>query len=1128
MRNLKRALSLGLTAAMISGLMVMGSSAASYADVTSEDNQEAIEVLQAVEIMVGDENGDFNPDQNVTRNEMAVIMSNLMEYNVASYKNTSPFTDVPAWAEPYVAACWTNGITAGYSDTIYGGSDTVTTAQAALMLMKALGYFQYASDFGSDWQLATTRQGNDIDLFVGVDSGVTQAMTRNDVAQLVLNTLKSGTVQASTDGSWTIGDVTINNNVTYNYITSNQAYATAIDDARSTSNTTDAGKSIVELGEQLYMGDLKLNDNTTDVFGRPARYWEYDGKEIGTYAKRELLKQSYTAEVSIKDLYDLLGKSTLTDYTMDVYIDGEDDVKVNSDIFTASDISKNDKTAIGGTGNGVLTEVYVDTDEKQVDIAIINTYLAIAEDDYNEKKEEASFEVHNLDKQKDELIKADKSSVKNVKVALEDFDIVKDVVDGEAYLVNVAEGEVQAIVKAEVIADTEITAFKKGSNVTVDGTKYSYAETADYDVEVLDNYTSSDTGTINLKDLTYNVYLDQYGYAIGVDLVETPNNYVFITGIDISENPLGNRTAEASAIFLDGTMKTIDVNWTKSDVNVANEADRALLNTWCTYTVSNSDVYTLKEVSNVGITGNVDNTYVPGGTNNDTKVAQFQQTTDDASTSDDALKIDKKNISLAGSDKGNYSRVYGNDATVYLNVELTENSYAGQTLGIINDVSSVTTGVKNANLTVWNETEAKAEADNDDTAAYPAVTSEGVYTLYKENGYIIAAIVVGEDDAASKNLVYTHTDSVEQESYDKNTDEWTWTRKVVMNGEEITLTEISDDSTYLESMKPNTWYQVKLNADGNVIGWTLASKALDDDNDGITEKGEEFINDNTWIRDSINKHDTVLYSQGFQNAKPSMIGSTLFATHQNDSGFFVAEDVKIVLQQMNRKKMETSFETGVRELEDIIDSLNEKYDNTGFHYYISAILEDGAATTVVIYDNADPYAPNEPSNTGDGTATGTVVKDGLTLKVYVREEDEKTFDVLDAAKRYFDYEYDGAKAISGGEYEITVGKDVYTTETIILTPVQLKVDNSNGHSDADVKIAPNKVYLAEGETVTVTIQTANGGEWGTARTITANDAVDVSKSSIVKDHADTLSVELTATRDFDKGSEWIGLDWSNT
>ena len=46
MRNLKRALSLGLTATMISGLMVMGSSAASYADVTSKQNEEAIEVLK--------------------------------------------------------------------------------------------------------------------------------------------------------------------------------------------------------------------------------------------------------------------------------------------------------------------------------------------------------------------------------------------------------------------------------------------------------------------------------------------------------------------------------------------------------------------------------------------------------------------------------------------------------------------------------------------------------------------------------------------------------------------------------------------------------------------------------------------------------------------------------------------------------------------------------------------------------------------------------------------------------------------------------------------------------------------------------------------------------------------------
>ena len=45
MRNLKRALSLGLTAAMISGLMVMGSSAVSYNDSESIQNQTAVEIL---------------------------------------------------------------------------------------------------------------------------------------------------------------------------------------------------------------------------------------------------------------------------------------------------------------------------------------------------------------------------------------------------------------------------------------------------------------------------------------------------------------------------------------------------------------------------------------------------------------------------------------------------------------------------------------------------------------------------------------------------------------------------------------------------------------------------------------------------------------------------------------------------------------------------------------------------------------------------------------------------------------------------------------------------------------------------------------------------------------------------
>ena len=161
MRNLKRALSLLLSSTMVLGMLVMGSSAAGYQDVDASNvNQEAIEVLQTVGIMTGDQNGNFNPDGSITRNEMAVVMAHLLNLDYDYYRGTNPFTDVPEWAAPYVAACAAEGVVAGIGNGQYGGNNKVTAAEASLMIMKALGYFQNAEDFGSDWQVATIRQAS--------------------------------------------------------------------------------------------------------------------------------------------------------------------------------------------------------------------------------------------------------------------------------------------------------------------------------------------------------------------------------------------------------------------------------------------------------------------------------------------------------------------------------------------------------------------------------------------------------------------------------------------------------------------------------------------------------------------------------------------------------------------------------------------------------------------------------------------------------------------------------------------------------------------------------------------------------------------------------------------------------
>ena len=937
MRNLKRALSLGLTAAMISGLMVMGSSAASYADVTSENNVEAIEVLESVGIMIGDESGNFNPDQNVTRNEMAVVMANLMEYNVASYKDTSPFTDVPSWAEPYVAACWTNGITAGYSDTIYGGSDTVTTAQAALMLMKALGYFQYSSDFGSDWQLATTRQGNAIDLFVGVDSGVTQPMTRNDVAQLVLNTLKSGTVEASTDGSWSIGDVTINNNVTYSFITSNQTYATAIDDARSTSNNSDAQRSIVELGEQLYQGDLKLNNNAVDNFGRPARTWSYDGKEIGTYTKTELLRQEYTAEVTGRDLYDLLGKSIIDDYSFDIYVDGETEKSVLGDAyFTEDDLTRANDDAVGDTGNGVLTQVYQDIDNHEITIAVINTYLAQAEEDYDEKNEEVDLVIYELgnegSKRTPVYVKTDDTKVEYT-VEADEFDI-EDVAEDDLFLVTVADGAIQSMDAPEILSDTTIANFRLQKYVTADGTQYDYADTVMYDEEVLDAYDDA-----NMKDITYNVILDPYGYMIGIEQNEDPDQYVFLTGIDGQNSNLSVKTADANVIFMDGTMDTVKVKMDKSTISTTGK-NLSQLNTWCTYTVDKNGSYTLEEVASA--------------IDADTDVAQYAQ---DVSAHHDAGEttktINKKYVSLNSSNTG---YVYGNDDSVYINVELKnvvvhDESNGGPSRQIIDDVESITTGVKNANLVMEN-------LANENGYRAPAAE---IYTLYNDDGYVIAAVTIGENDGASSSYAYITSSQPNREAYDANTEEYTWTREAVVNGEIVELTEVGDTLEYLSraNMKQGEWYEVKYDADGNVRKVEDINFAASND----SADASKFISEVLDVQSSVNANDTVLLADlgdhshsAYDITALTFKNGTLYTDTNATLGFSVSPDVKVVLALANKDGSAEFDEvsdgyTGYNGLEKALRDMNA--NSAGFAagtVEVSAVLESGVATSIVIND----------------------------------------------------------------------------------------------------------------------------------------------------------------------------------
>ena len=830
MRNLKRALSLGLTAAMISGLMVMGSSAASYADVTSENNVEAIEVLEAVGIMIGDENGNFNPDQNVTRNEMAVIMANLMEYNVATYKDTSPFTDVPSWAEPYVAACWTNGITAGYSDTIYGGSDTVTTAQAALMLMKALGYFQYASDFGGDWQLATTRQGNAIDLFVGVDSSVTAPMTRNDVAQLVLNTLESGTVQANTSGSITVGGVTIATDVQYDYITSNQSYASAIDDARTTNIDGDLIQgSVVELGEQLYMGDLQLEDNTIDDFGRPSRTWSYDGDEIGTYAKKELLRQTYTVGVEGGEVYNDIGAAAC-DYDLTYWVDGVE----YTDAETAAEAAKLERRNdddLGETGRGVLTEVYVDINEEETTIVEVHTYLAQAVNDYSESTGRLTATVYTGRTAAGNLITESK------RLEVDDFPQIADYQEDDFLMVTMADGDVKSVDTPEVVSGVSVTSYSSdGSDgtvetedrltrVTANGTEYNISEEAYYDEEYLFDYN---VDRQQMYEFTYDLLLDSYGYLLGIENVTDNNNYFFVVGYEYGSTHLAKAVDQALVIFPDGTMETVDAQ-ERDGVTVP---DSGVVNAWYTYSQNANGVYEIRGLAN----------------------RQF------ADTLAAGAEIDYRNDTLATNvdvapNPATYDHVYGNDESVYITVDIDNDvvNVGGVNIDSIVDVDSVITGIGTANIEMFDpQTTIWAGGYNNYRG--------NVFGLYDENGYVTHAIVLG--DTGAHDFVYLTSTIKESNLF--NTSEYEYGYDAITS-DSTEITRVYTDDLTVDSntnpLRPHNLYEATYDADGRItrMVWMGDSTTFNTDEYESEGYGQMTLNTANGVQEFLEAGSTIRF-----------------------------------------------------------------------------------------------------------------------------------------------------------------------------------------------------------------------------------------------------------------------------
>jgi len=613
-------------------------------------------------------------------------------------------------------------------------------------------------------------------------------------------------------------------------------------------NNLNRGQYYVQLGEELYNGDLKLNDDSLDVFGRPSRTWTYMGTEVGTYAKKELLvAEPYTVGVTGRQVYDLLGQATIRDNDLDAYVDGED----NTDDIVKTRLVRTNDSDLPNTGRGVLTEIYLDNDKELITIVSINTYLAQVNSDYSESAENVSITVYD----------AATSSITKL-VDVEDVPGIVDLKKDDWILINWADETANKVVvdvfEPEIMENVEVTGFnssteqfdnyndndvatRRVTEITTGGTTYKNNRNAWYKQNTLNNYS-----TDRLVDKTYTIYMDQYGNFIGAELYSGANQYVFITGYDRPKSAIAVSTANANAIFTDGSMGTISVNVTDTNKNI----DRYNTDKYNTVSPTNTDYDVWSQHTNheemwytYTLRGDV-YTLTPAALW--TRHVATQETT----VQSNRIRLVPSAITpIANAATGGTGNSYGDNDSVYITVSMGNVDENGGNFQNIRDTKGITeiggvyTGVQDVKLVYQ--------------------TGDWAHAVYEEDGSrIVACIVLGEAEGVVDNYAFIRTgaysERVERNSDARDGGDLThyWKVDVIINGELKTMEIKSKWESTAGTLVPGTVQELILDTDGYITKINSLPNSL-----GTTHTGIEYSdNDTTNITDAAAQNKDKVYT----------------------------------------------------------------------------------------------------------------------------------------------------------------------------------------------------------------------------------------------------------------------------
>ena len=553
---MKKFLSLVLALVMTMSLVTVSAGAKDFTDGSEITYKEAVDVISALGVVDGYSDGDFRPDDVLTRGAAAKIICNLIlgpTTASALAASTAPFKDVPVTNTfaGYITYCSQQGIISGYADGTFRPTGTLSGNAFMKMLLGALGYDSSIEGYtGANWQVSVIKQASGIGLDDGNDEFVgSQAVTRQEAALYAFNMLQATMVEYDKKDTIVVGDITINTTSTRKDVENNTNTDGNIDGERN-------GDGLMQFGEK-YFKDLEKED-ATDIFGHPSSKWVYDGDDVGTYANEA--DATYVVEDDDMDVGQVVTSSSYMNYSSSeakdakYFLNGDDNEVKSSELVAVGDIVEAYENDNGDVETVVVSRYTVAKIDK------VDTDVSTAES-RNGASEVLTLTDLDGDNSNDYYDKYDDAE-KTLRGYASSYD------EGTVLAVAFRDGkfgdEVLASYEAEAVTG-EVTAFREDETVTMDGTKYEFARNENGTAGFVDGITSNFD-----FDKEYTIYLTADGYVIGVEGAAGAdlNDVYYVTGVYCEESRYNANkfTWYAQAVSLaDGSASDIELDETDAD-----------------------------------------------------------------------------------------------------------------------------------------------------------------------------------------------------------------------------------------------------------------------------------------------------------------------------------------------------------------------------------------------------------------------------------------------------------------------------------------------------------------------------------------------------------------------------------